>query len=95
MKKLKIENFEQKIQNSKNVDSLKPPLGKKAKKTNNQNETQNSRLDKIKKFIQGITNVTSKNKAEKAFKKKDINRSVNYREKNIYQFENITHFIKL
>lgn len=87
MKKLKIENFEQKIQNSIKVENLKPPLDKQAKKTNNQREIKNTRMDKIKNFIQGITNITNKNKAEKAFEKKDINRSVNYKEKIICEFE--------
>lgn len=87
LKKLKIENFQEKIQRTKNIQKKIPPLSKKPTQGRNEKEIKQSRLDKIRNFIQEITSITNKSNEDKIFEKKDINRSVNYKEKNICEFE--------
>jgi len=79
LKKLKIDNFQEKISNSKLSD-----LKKKQSIQNNSN----NRFKKIKNFIQGITNSANNDfPNNNLIEKKEINNSINYREKNKPDFE--------
>jgi hypothetical protein len=87
LKKLKVENFEEKIKNSLKVENLKPKSNKKKININNEKEFKNSRINKIKNFIQGITKITNLPNANSIITKNDINRSFNHKEKTFCEFE--------
>lgn len=85
--KLKIDNFDEKILNLKKREITNPPIDKKKDNYKNTENIKNTRINKIRNFIQGITNIGNKIDEQKCNQKNEINRSINYKQKNIREFE--------
>jgi len=73
--RIKLNNFEEKVSKSLNTEKEKTEFLKR-------NNIKDNRLNKIKNFIQGITNFSNKKLNENEdLIKKDVNNSINFKEK--------------